>query len=423
MSLNGYWHSRWPGEDGGPMRRQEPADGGELGLRSRGRSLSVTHRPASNAGVGTMMVLRAPGEAYLLCHTGGNQAVSWVEQIDPISLRTIRRSPSLEGGPTWPGGIACHANGSLYVVFGQYAHRLSPELDVLATTKLPRQRPYNSFVILPDGCLVAKDFGGMKAGQDEPDGYEGTEVVVLEPDDLQIVGRRLVPEPSIARISADGDDVYVVGDSSMWRLRWNGRELHLDSGYRALYRTLPGQTYGWDPVLENGAAWFHDNGKGTERFTGSLRGLGVSRVPSSLVHIHLMTGEVALTEICGLEGGVVANPPVIDPVRRVAVAYDSGNGVVTGFRIDQRGVTGRLWSREINHAAHPLRYPSGELVLCDYDLDRRMEQVLVLDIETGEELARVDTGSPIQSVLFPCPGFGRDFYLVSFSTVTRCEVV
>ena len=406
------------------MRRQEPADGGQLGLRSGGGTLRATHRPVSNAGVGTMVVLRAPGEAYLLCHTGGHDAVSWVEQIDPVSLRTIRRSPSLEGGPTWPGGIACHANGSIYVVFGRHAHRLSANLDVLATVRLPRERPYNSFVILADGCLAVKDFGGLRAGQTEPDGYEGTEVVVLDPESLRILGRRLVPEPSIARLSADNNDVYVVGDTSMWKARWAQGTLTLDQGYRALYRTLPGQTYGWDPVLENGAAWFHDNGAGTERYTGTLRHLGLGRTPSNLVHIHMVTGEVTMTEICGLPGGIVANPPVIDPVRRVAVAYDSGNGVVTGYRIDPRGVTGVLWQRQINHAAHPLRYPtSGELVLCDFDLERRVEQAVVVDIETGQEYGRVDTGSPLQSVLFPCPGFGRDFYLVSFSTLTRVEVV
>lgn len=416
----GYWPSKWPGEDGGPQRRQVPADGGGLGLRALGGGeLSVTHRAGSNAGVATMVVLRDPGEVYLLCHTGGDDAVSWVEQIDPVTLRTLRRSPSLEGGPTWPGGLACHANGSIYVVFGQHAHRLSADLDVIATTRLPRARPYNSFVILPDGHLAAKDFGGLRPGQDEPDGYEGTEVVVLEPESLQVVARRLVPEPSIARLSADGGDIYVVGDSSLWRVQWGHGALTLNSGYRALYRTMPGQTYGWDPVLESGAAWFHDNGAGTERFTGTLRGLGLSAAPSHLVHVHLATGEVTMSEICGLPGGVVANPPVIDPVRRVAVAYDSGNGVVTGYRIDPRGVTSRLWTRELNHAAHPLRFDSGELVLCDYDLERRVEQVVVIDIETGQEFARADTGSPVQSVLFPAPGFGRDFYLCSFTTVTR----
>ena len=44
---------------------------------------------------------------------------------------------------------------------------------------------------------------------------------------------------------------------------------------------------------------------------------------------------------------------------------------------------------------------------------------MVLDIETGEEKARVDTGSPVQSVLFPAVGWNNDFYLCSFAAVTR----
>jgi hypothetical protein len=43
----------------------------------------------------------------------------------------------------------------------------------------------------------------------------------------------------------------------------------------------------------------------------------------------------------------------------------------------------------------------------------------VLDVETGDERARVDTASPIQSVVFPCPGWDRDAYLVSLTTLTR----
>ena len=50
------------------------------------------------------------------------------------------------------------------------------------------------------------------------------------------------------------------------------------------------------------------------------------------------------------------------------------------------------------------------------------DQVVVLDIETGEERARADTGSPVQSVLFPAPGFGRDLYLCTFTTLSRVEV-
>ena len=44
---------------------------------------------------------------------------------------------------------------------------------------------------------------------------------------------------------------------------------------------------------------------------------------------------------------------------------------------------------------------------------------MLLDIGTGDELARADTGSPVQSVLFPAVGFDGSVYLCTFTTVTR----
>jgi hypothetical protein len=40
-------------------------------------------------------------------------------------------------------------------------------------------------------------------------------------------------------------------------------------------------------------------------------------------------------------------------------------------------------------------------------------------VETGEERARVPTGSPVQSVLFPAVGWHDDLYCCSFTTLTR----
>jgi hypothetical protein len=51
-----------------------------------------------------------------------------------------------------------------------------------------------------------------------------------------------------------------------------------------------------------------------------------------------------------------------------------------------------------------------------------MDQLVVLDIETGEEKARVDTGSPLQSPVFMAPGFGRDLYYVAFPCVSHVTV-
>ena len=413
----GYWPSRWPGEDGGPDRRQLVGGGSGLGLMSGGR-LEVVSREAMAS---TMVILRMAGEVYLLRHTAGDDAVSWVERIDPVTLELIERSPDLPGGPTWPGGLAAHANGSLYVVFGNHAHRLAADTSLVASRELPRVRPYNSFVILDDGSIVTKDFAGRLPGQSvEQGGRRESELVVLEPDGLEIVARTELAEPSVARLSAAGSSVFVVGETSLIRVEWDGRSLAVDDGFVAPYRTLDGQTYGWDAVIAAGAAWFLDNGAGSENYAGSFLGLGVSVAPLHLVRVDLVTGSVQLTEICGLPHGLVANPPVIDEERGIAVGYDSSNGVLAAFDLDDGGVCGLRWRRRQLHASHLLLYPStGELVTGDHDGARMMDQVVVLDISTGEELGRVDTGSPVQSVLFPAPGVGREIYTCSFTHVSR----
>ena len=397
----------WRYEDGGP-RRTQTAPGG-LELRDRG-TLHVTTREAPAA---TMVVAREEGELFLLRHTAGEGAVSFVERIDPHTLAPVLRSPDLAGGPVWPGGLGAHQNGSLYVVFGNHAHRLDPDLRVVASATLPRELPYNSFVVLPDGHLVTKDFAGSRPGLPiAAADRRPSELVVLDPEGLDIVDRLPLPEPSIARLSADGTDVYVVGDTRLLRVSWDGG-LRMDDGFHPRYRTLDGQTYGWDCVIAAGAAWFLDNGDGSERYTGTLRGHGVSSEPLHLIRVDLATAELHMAEVCGKPGGLVANPPVVDERRGIAVGYDSGNGVMTAFDIDSDSLRER-WTRHQDHGSHLLLFAdTGELVTGDHT------DVVVLDVETGDELARVDSGSPVQSVLFPTPGFGRDFYLCSFTTVTR----
>jgi hypothetical protein len=398
----------WRYEDGGPRRRQTVAGG--LGISSDA-TLEVTTRLAPAA----TMVVGDAGRVFLLRHTAGDGAVSFVEQIDRLTLEPLRRSPDLAGGPAWPGGAGVAPDGFVHVVFGNHAHRLNPDLQVVADRALPRDRPYNSFVPLGDGHLVTKDFGGSRPGTHVAQGdREPTELVVLEPVTLEIVARLVLPEASIARLSADGNGIYVVGDTSLFRVAWDGHTLNLDESFRPRYRLLEGQTYGWDCVIAAGAAWFLDDGEGSERYTGTLRGLGVSTAPLHLVRVGLATGAVTLTEVCGLRGGLVANPPLVDESRGVAVGYDAGNGVMAAFEID---TLAERWRRHQDHAGHFLLYAgSGELVTGDHS------EVVILDVSNGDEMARVDTGHGIQLVLFPAPGEDRDFYVCSFAGVSRVAV-
>ncbi|MEA2420806.1 MAG: hypothetical protein QOE60_3012 [Thermoleophilaceae bacterium] len=438
MSL---WPSPWPAEDGGPARPQTPRDTPGLGL-TEGERLQVTSRDALAS---TMLVLRDPGELFLLRHTLGphgpdDPVETWVERIDPITLAPLGSSPRLPAGPFWPGGLVAHANGSLHVTAGRWCHRLSADLRVLGSRELPHPRPYNSLVVLASGVLVMKDLDRSAATP--------TTLSVLDPETLEPLDVQEAPEPSIARLSAVGDTVYLVGDHTLSRWDWDGRRLARDESWELRYRTDAGQGYGWDVVLAGGHAWLMDNGE--HDYVTTMLGAGVASGPVHLVRVSLTdASDHELVPVCGAPGGAVTNPPLFDPERQLAVAYDSANGVLAAFELRDGRLQPR-WRRELNSAGHLLLFgDTGELVAYDFHplpgagtrlarslgargarlvQSRRFRQaaarlahedVLVLDLETGVERARATVPSMFQSVLFPCPGWSRDFYYCSFSTVAR----
>lgn len=403
----GYWPSPWPCEDGGPRRAAAP-DGAGLGLRP-GETLAATAREA----VATMVVLRRPGEVFLTGHTFGPDSMAWVERIDPVTLAPLARSPDLAGGPFWPGGIAAHANGSLYVTYGRWCHRLDPDCLPLMSRELPRPRPYNSLLVLPDGTLVMKDL--------IRDGSARSRLIALEPERLEPLAPELeLPEASIARLSADGSTVYVIGDHCAYRVHWDGRACRftLDDAWRVPYRQDLHQSYGWDAVIEGGHVWFMDNGD--HRYAGTMQGAGVATGPVHLVRAAVDGGAFELLPISGLPAGAVTNPPLYDPERRIAVTFDSANAHLAAWRFADGRFTS-LWTQPFGTASHMIRYPdTGELVVNDHG--ERGDEVVVLDIESGAERARVNTGSPVQSVVFPAAGWGRDLYYCSFACVARVWV-
>jgi len=436
-----YWKSPWPAEDGGPRRSQAPGGLAGVARPEPGRAPRVTHRDAFGT---TMLVLRDPGELFALRHTmptrPGEPCIAWVERLDPETLATLARSPDLEAGPFWPGGMACHANGSLYVVFGRHAHRLSAELAPVRRHALPRSRPYNSFVLLANGRLVTKDFDHATR--------EPALLSILDPDSLSPACEPVpLPEPSIARLSADGDTVYALGDHTLFRLTWDGRTLVRDPSWSFRYREHPDQSYGWDVVLEGGNAWFMD--QGAHDYAGTMLGAGLAKRSIRLYRVSLADSrDRDSVEISGLASGACTNPPVYDPVRRIAVAYDSGNGVIAAWRHTESGALEPLWKRRLATAGHLIRFAdTGTLMAYDFRapafyrtrmfralsrwlaplatrpaMRQRLastEDVVLLDLATGEELARAPIPTMFQSVVFPAPGWTNDLYYCSFSTIAR----
>lgn len=411
MPGSGYLDTPWPAEDGGAARLQVPNGVVGLGLRPGERLLAT----AVTRVMSTMTVLGAPGEVYLLTHSAlrarwGRPTSCRVSRIDPITLAPAAMSPRLPGGPMWPGGMAVHANGDLYVVYGRWAHRLDRNCGVKEALKLPVDLPYNSFVALDNGLIVTKNISDSR----------NAVLSVLRPDPLGFACADIeCPEPSIARLSAVGNTVYVVGVHSIFRFDWAGQTLVRDEGWRFDYATGTAQTYGWDVVLGLGNAWFMDNGK--HRYLRSMIGRGVSHTPNRLIRVNLSDcTDVETAEVSGIPGGTITNPPLVDEGRRIVVGYDSANRVLRAWVFD--GGLRHLWRRnDFGAASHMICLPdSGEIVTNDFG--RGGEHVVVLDIETGAEKGRARIGGFTQGVVFPSPGWSRDIYWSAMSRFGRVFV-
>lgn len=446
-----YWPAPWSCEDGGP-ERQCWAQG------VRGLAVAPGERLELAAAVDSyatdMLIRRAPGELFALRHgmpldgPNASPVESWVERLDPQTLSVRAASRRLPGGPYWPGGLAAHANGDLHVVFGCWAHRLSPELELLASHRLPAARAHNSFVLLDGGELVTKDC-------DAPLARTPSTVSVLDPCTLLPLAAPLrLPEPSIARLSSDGDSVIALGTTRLFRLRLDrdaGR-LEIDPAWAPRYGPVPGRSYGWDPVLTAEHVLWMDQGRNdTDR---TMLGSGAAPDPVRLWWARLDDGATHSLEISGLPYGTESNPPAWDPVGRIVLAYDAGNAVLAAWRMDGDQLA-PLWRRDgFAHAGHLIVYPdTRELVAQDWSdlallrrpLARRAlrrvlpllarsraarraslasgsDSLVVLDLDSGAEKARVAVPSPSQAFLFPVPGFGRDVYYQSLTTLARVQV-
>lgn len=401
----------WRIEDGTNSRLQKID--GALKI-TQNSELKVTSRMAP---VTNMVVSSLKANIYLLRHIP-NETDSQVivEDIDPVSLEPIKISETLPGGPIWPGSIAVLENGNLLVVFGNHIHLLDNSLKSLISRELPYYVPYNGFVTIDDRYIATKNFGGTLPTFSPIQNTElPCQILIFDTKDLTIVASIDLDEPSVARLSSCDEDIYVVGISKFYKVRFDKANRSLTKIWATKYRNFEGQHYGWDCVIHNGYAWFLDNGENTHKYNGSLSGLGIAESPLHLIRIDLNTRQIDYVNIVDKPHGIVANPPILDTKRNIVVGFDSGNNVLKAFRCDTLEV---LWEKDQAHASHMILYQiSGELITCDNT------DVVILDIQTGNELIRIDHQGLLQSVLFMMPGFNRDFYLTTFAAVSRIQVI
>jgi hypothetical protein len=372
-----------------------------------------------------MFVRREDGELFLQGGHHGSPGDGWLERVDPVTLEPVAASPMLpSGGHSWCGAVAVHENGDLYMVNGRYMYRLDRECRVIAERELPLDAPYNGLLVLPDGNLVTKNL------QREDDLL--CTISVLDPERLEFVGQVVLPFPSMGRLCADrgdGDDaIYVASERRVHRLPYTDGELAVDEAWRADY-SVDGadQSPAWDPCLGGGNLWIQDMGRPpgwrSSAATAPLRVFRFPRQDPTRREVMVPFGD---------RSAFSPGPSLFDPDGHVLVAYDFANGRTGAWQWTEDHGFEHLWTKHVRSGNQPFVYrDTRELVTEDAaaglpalpDPPRINGDVVILDLDTGQEKGRATLGAPGGYGMFFCPGFHRDLYAVSLlGPVTRVAV-
>jgi hypothetical protein len=429
--LPGYYPSPWPVECGG-NRRQKAAIGG---LNARGSEARVICRNDDRWNV--MAIRRGPGEIYVggtMPAWHGPEPFGWLQKLDSETVAPLASSPDLPaGGHVWCGAIAAHANGDIYKVNGCYMHRLDPNCQVVTERRLPVDQAHNGMLILSDDSIVTKDL--RLAGQGP------STITRLAADGLEVIGEPLrLPEGSMGRIASDltanGEFIYIPGIEHVWRIHVDGDRMAVDENWRPQYREEPGpQGLSWDGCISSDALWLMDNGDidslraiygvhPNGRFDGPEHRLSWRRPapwegPQRLLKVSLDSGAIQSIAPFGTPGGGIIAPPVYVPEHKMCIAWDSINGGVAGIS-DADGDLKVSWTVDARPSMQPVVFPeTGELVINDFKPGD--DQLIVIDIQTGEVIDCVSTGSHFANGMFLTPGGDRDIYYCSTYAVARVQ--
>ena len=129
--------------------------------------------------------------------------------------------------------------------------------------------------------------------------------------------------------------------------------------------------------------------------------------------------DVRSVEPFGTPGGGIIAPPVHVPEHEMVIAWDSINGGLAGVSTTNGSDLEVAWQLDVRPSMQPVVFPdSGELVINDFTADKS-DDVIVVDISTGELIDRVATGSRIANGMFLTAGGQRDIYYCSTLAFSR----
>lgn len=403
----------------------------------------------------------------LILHGFGSRAGEpdggYVAMLDAETLEQRWRTPLYDNEPatqwSWPGMVTAHGNGFLYAVYGNRFYKLDPaDGAVLAERELPENPAgavYNGFDVLPDGRLVTKNmespplcptslvnqfvpynrlgslapllagaqlFGGLACHlllNTKP-----SQLVVLDPEALDIVAALELPEPMAGRVTVRAQDgyshLYIPGATTLFRYVYRDGVVTPDESWGPVPYTEPTQ----GPAA---AASFIGDWVILQN-TGYVRS-------GSLIAVH--TGDASrvwrsepFELVSGLPLGpsFVLSKPAVDADNRVVVALDTFALQLAAVRFDPDRGFQVLWRRPSLSIAYSALVgpPEQRQIVIPDQLQLgpvtgdpltglAQDRVLWLDLLSGTEIA---SSGPLSLLPAPgnivTPGFRGRYYYPGF---------
>ena len=426
--LPGYFDSAWPVECGG-NRRQKAATGKLLSKNSKTEMISTVSNKWN-----VMVIQREKNEFFLggtMPYFNGPKPYGWVQKINSDSLEVLNESPQLPcGDHVWCGAIAAHENGSIIKVNGSFMHVLSPECEVILEKELPINQAHNGLLILSDGTIVTKDC--------RLENQQNSTITRLDPNTLELLHEPFaLPEGSMGRIASDlnddGEFIYIPGIERIWRIKVLPDALELDEDWQPQYRNAyQSQGLAWDGCISEGSLWVMDNGdiesvrsiygvnpngRVAENTHLSWRNPAPWKGRQRLIKFDLISGEKTSIEPFDKEGGGIIAPPVNVPEYEMCIAWDSINGGLAGISTTDRKLA-VSWQLDMRPTMQPVIFPeSGELVINNFENGE--DELIVVDIATGELLSRAKVNARLANGMFLTPGFNRDIFYCTTGTFSK----
>jgi hypothetical protein len=423
----GYFNSHWPVECGG--NRRQKIFNGSLNIKEKSHHLITKVNNRWNV----MFISRDDNELYLagtMPNFIGEKPFGWVQKVNPYNLETICESPNLECGEhIWCGAIAAHANGTIINVNGSYMHILDENCNVLKEIKLPIDQAHNGLLILSDGSIVTKDI--------RVSNNTTSTLTRLNPESGELIGEPLIlPEGSMGRIACDIDDsgeyIYIPGIEHIFKIRVEKDQLVMEKNWSVKYREI-NSDYGlaWDGCISDGFIWLMNNGDiesvrsifsryPNGRFSSAPGTLSWQRPAlwkgnQQLLKVSIDNQTIDYVTLSNKPGGGIIAPPVSIPKYNLCIAWDSLNGGL--FAVNQENLNIE-WTVNIRPTMQPVVFlDSGELIINSYE--NNSDHIVVINLESGELIEKIDLKSPLANGMFLTPGIKNDIYYCSTLTIAK----